>query len=74
MALPPSRKKKHPLSTAGGRHAAASAEVGVLAKRLLNEGRAAWLRRQPGWEGVRLVRYVDSSVSPENQLLVAFSS
>lgn len=43
-----------------------------MAKRCLNEGRAAWLRSQPGWNNgsVRLVRFVPELDSPENFLLV----
>jgi hypothetical protein len=50
--------------------AAARAELGIFAKRLLNEGRASWLRRQEGWKSVRLVRYVDEETTPENTLLL----
>ena len=69
--LPPSRKGKHPLSTETGRNAAARAEVGILAKRLFNEVRAAWLREEGGWDTVKLVRYVHAGCTPENMLLVA---
>ena len=49
--------------------AALRAELGHCAKRLLDEGRAAWLREQ-GWQA-RLVRFVRREASPENVLLLA---
>jgi hypothetical protein len=49
--------------------AALRSEVGVMSKRLLDEGRAAWLRRY-GWEA-RLVQFVEKGTSPENTLLIA---
>ena len=49
--------------------AALRSEVGVMSKRLLDEGRAAWLR-QLGWEA-RLVAFVEKETSPENTLLIA---
>jgi hypothetical protein len=49
--------------------AALRSEVGVMSKRLLNEGRAAWLR-ECGWQA-RLVEFVEKGTSPENTLLVA---
>eukprot|EP00929_Paragymnodinium_shiwhaense_P041071 TRINITY_DN21362_c0_g1_i2.p1 TRINITY_DN21362_c0_g1~~TRINITY_DN21362_c0_g1_i2.p1 ORF type:complete len:578 (+),score=97.36 TRINITY_DN21362_c0_g1_i2:109-1842(+) len=57
-------------ATAGARAAAARAELGHLSKRLLDEGRLAWLRQQ-GWDG-RLVRFVRRQTSPENALLLAW--
>lgn len=59
-------------STTGAHLAAARASCGIMAKRCLNEGRAAWLRAQPGWGNgsVRLVRYVGEAESPENFLLL----
>ena len=59
-------------NTAGAHLAAARASCGIMAKQCFNEGRAAWLRAQPGWGNgsVRLVRYVGEAESPENTLLV----
>ena len=48
------------------------AVVGGMAKTLLDTGRLAWLKEQ-GLEG-RLVGYVDTSVSPENRLIVVARS
>ena len=45
-------------------------ELGLLARRLLTEGRLAYLRSN-GFPGARVVRYVDEAVSPENVLLLA---
>ncbi len=59
------------LVTARSWEAGLRAEVGTLSKRLLNEGRANWLRDVRKWKIVRLVQYVDIPVSPENQLLLA---
>lgn len=46
-------------------------EVGRLAKRLLDTGRALWLQGAGGCPGARVVEYVDEAVSPENRLLLA---
>lgn len=46
-------------------------EVGALAKRLLDAGRAEWLQAQMGLESAELVAYVPKEVSPENRLIVA---
>jgi len=52
------------------RAAAARAELGHLCKRLIDEGRLAFLVRE-GWD-CRLVRFVDRETSPENVLLLAW--
>ena len=79
--------RSHPAAvvTPSARLAAAKAEAGVLSKRMINEGRAAWLMnqqladgcgegpRQAAWQNVSLLRYVDESVSPENVLLTAYA-
>ena len=58
--------------TSAGRLACARAELGIAAKRLINEARAAQLRAVTGGSAsVRLVEYVDESVTPENTLLLA---
>jgi hypothetical protein len=66
------RRPRELAATAGAHLAAARASCGIMAKRCLNEGRAAWLRSQPGWDdaSVRLVRFVPENDSPENFLLV----
>merc|ERR1712146_124680 len=46
----------------GARAAAARAELGHLSKRLVDEGRIAWLLEN-GWK-CRLVRFVDRETSP----------
>jgi hypothetical protein len=46
--------------------------LGRLSKRLLDEGRCAYLRDH-GWESVRLVRYVDWATSPENSLIIGLA-
>jgi len=61
----------HPLRTRGAWEAALRAEIGIMSKRLLNEGRAAWMREVQGWRRVELLRYVDAAASPENQVLLA---
>merc|ERR1711871_1346048 len=61
--------KARQLGTARAWEAALRAEVGILSKRLLNEGRAAWLAQQ-GWSRVELCRYVTPDVTPENQVLL----
>ena len=45
-------------------------ELGLLARRLLTEGRLEYLRSN-GFPNARVVRYVDEAVSPENVLLLA---
>ena len=45
-------------------------ELGLMARRLLTEGRLAYLRSH-GFPNARVVRYVDEAVSPENVLLLA---
>eukprot|EP00941_MAST-03F_sp_MAST-3F-sp1_P000062 g62.t1 len=45
------------------------AEVGILTKRLVNEVRANWMRSK-GFK-VKLIRYIDERITPENQLLIA---
>jgi hypothetical protein len=58
--------------TAAGQLACARAELGIAAKRLINEARAAQLRIDTGGAAtVRLVEYVDESVTPENTMLLA---
>jgi len=56
--------------TAAAHAAAARTQLGLLSKRLLDEGRLVWLRNN-GWEG-RLVRFVDRAVTPENVLLLGW--
>lgn len=57
-------------SSAGARAAAVRAELGHLSKRLIDEGRLAWLG-DVGWSH-RLVRFVERDTSPENALLLAW--
>lgn len=57
-------------NSVGARAAAARAELGHLCKRLIDEGRLAFLVRE-GWD-CRLVRFVDRETSPENVLLLAW--
>lgn len=58
--------------SAAGRLACARAELGIAAKRMINEARAAQLRKDIGGAAtVCLVQYVDDSVTPENTLLLA---
>merc|ERR1712032_1441236 len=57
-------------NSVGARAAAARAELGHLCKRLIDEGRMAFLVRE-GWD-CRLVRFVDRETSPENVLLLAW--
>ena len=69
--------------TVAAKLAGAKAQMGVMGKRLLNEGRKVWLKGnsvvlddsglQCGWKKVRLVRYVAEEVSPENTLLVGLA-
>lgn len=53
----------------GGLSQADKVAVGVQCKELLDAGRVLWLRDR-GFR-VRLVRYVDPDISPENTLLLA---
>lgn len=72
-AGPAQRRDSRALAATPGAHlAAARASCGIMAKRCLNEGRAAWLRSQPGWNNgsVRLVRFCTEADSPENFLLL----
>eukprot|EP00937_MAST-01D_sp_MAST-1D-sp2_P001422 g1422.t1 len=64
------QRRKPGAPTARARAAAARAELGHLCKRLLDEGRSAWLREQ-GWRS-RSVRFVLRETSPENVLLLAW--
>lgn len=57
------------LRSQAARTAAARAELGHVSKRVIDEGRLAWLRDQ-GWSS-RVVRFVQREVSPENSLLLA---
>ena len=57
-------------TTAAARTAALASALAKACKRMLNELRAAELRRR-GWDDVRLALYVDESVSPENCVLIA---
>eukprot|EP00927_Polykrikos_kofoidii_P015474 TRINITY_DN16883_c0_g1_i1.p1 TRINITY_DN16883_c0_g1~~TRINITY_DN16883_c0_g1_i1.p1 ORF type:complete len:578 (-),score=72.01 TRINITY_DN16883_c0_g1_i1:14-1747(-) len=59
-----------PFKSVGSQAAAARAELGHLCKRLIDEGRLAWMR-DSGWN-CRLVRFVDRQTSPENALLLAW--
>lgn len=59
------------LRTDRAKQAARRAELGLLAKRLLDEARASWLRRSCGWKEVQLVQYAAIEVTPENHLLIA---
>ena len=62
----------HPqiVETLNAHKAMAKAEVGILAKRMLNECRASWLKRQRGWSKVHLAQYVPEEITPENTILV----
>ena len=58
--------------TAAGRLACARADLGIAAKRMINEARATQLRKDIGGTAtVCLVQYVDDTVTPENTLLLA---
>ena len=69
--------------TIAAKIAGARAQIGVMGKRLLNEGRKVWLKGHSLaldgcglrciWEKVRLVRYIGEEVSPENTLLVGLA-
>ena len=62
----------HPqvVETLNAHKAMAKAEVGILAKRMFNECRASWLKKQRGWSNVRLAKYVPEEITPENTILV----
>ena len=66
------KSRCHPkkVETLSAHKAKAKAEVGVLAKRLFNECRVAWLKNCNGWKNVRLIQYVSKDITPENVLLV----
>jgi len=45
--------------------------VGVMAKRILDLGRVAWIRETLGLRDASLVDYVNKDVTPENIAIVA---
>ncbi|CAJ1373879.1 unnamed protein product [Effrenium voratum] len=44
--------------------------AGVMAKRILDYGRVAWLRRELGFADAKVVSYVSKEVTPENVAIV----
>ena len=66
------KKKKTKDMTERGRLAALRRDLGIRCKRLINECRRESMETSGhGWENVRLIEYVDASITPENQLLIA---
>ena len=66
------KKKKTKDMTERGRLAALRRDLGIRCKRLINECRRESMATSGhGWENVRLIEYVDASITPENQLLIA---
>lgn len=68
QACPATEQEPNDL-TQGGMSRARRSQIGMLCKRLIDAGRAAWLREQ-GLHA-EYVTYIDASVTGENRMLLA---